>query len=353
MLLEIQGLSKRYGKHVAVDSVSVDVVEGQFVSLLGPSGSGKSTILRMVAGLITPDAGAIAINGKTVSGNGRDVPPEKRNIGMVFQDYALWPHMTVAQNIAFGLRLRHWPRSRVRTRVGEMLDLVRLDELERRYPFELSGGQQQRVALARALASDPQLILLDEPLSNLDMQLRMTLREELVALLKRVGMTSLYVTHDYTEAMEMSDTMVVLRDGRLEQCGPPSYLYTHPANLFVETFLGATNRLYGRLERRGTLSGIVFGDQWLQGEPHQELDGVAVLCIRPEAVELDGTGSAKNTVAGTLLRTGFLGNYWQHVYALPGDTRLQMTTPQALELPIGESINLYLPPERCRLLTTN
>lgn len=355
MLLELHQLSKRYGDKTVVDDVSVAVEEGTFVSLLGPSGSGKSTVLRMVAGLIAPDDGTIVIDGQRVSGDGRDVPPERRNIGMVFQDYALWPHMTVGQNIAFGLRLRRWSRARIRGRIEEMLELVRLESMTERYPFELSGGQQQRVALARALATDPRLILLDEPLSNLDMQLRQTLRAELVALLKRVGMTSLYVTHDYTEALEMSDSIVVLQDGRVAQQGAPDQLYEHPASLFVETFLGPSNLLPGRIEEHQGAVGIRSGQHWLQGRPTSVLNGSGVLCIRPEAVEIVERAAVAevNLLETTLLHSGFVGNHWQHSCELSDGMRLQVTSPNALAALAGAEVTLRFPPDRCRILAPN
>jgi ABC-type Fe3+/spermidine/putrescine transport system ATPase subunit len=350
-LLELKTVTKRYGDHTAADTVSLAVDQGQFISLLGPSGSGKSTVLRMIAGLIEPDAGSISIGGDLVYDGVRNVPPEKRRIGMVFQDYALWPHMTVAKNIAFGLRLRRWPRSHVRSRVDEMLDLVRLAGLRDRYPWQLSGGQQQRVALARALASDPRLLLLDEPLSSLDTQLRETLRGELAALLHRIGVTSVYVTHDQSEALEMSDVIAILRDGRVEQVGRPTELYEKPSSLFVGRFLGAMNVLRCTTRVQDGSLGAVIGDRWFGlTEGADERGGI--LCIRPEAVEVvtEAQNGTPNVAPATLLHSGFLGGRWQHVCAMSDYQQLQVFSAQTLNLGPGSSILLRLPREHCRLM---
>lgn len=351
-MLEIRNLRKCYGKRTVVDDVSLRVTQGQFLSLLGPSGSGKSTLLRMIAGLIRPDGGSIQIGDDVVADTRRNTLPEKRAIGMVFQDYALWPHMTVTQNIAFGLRIQRWSRQRVAERVLEMLTLVRLDGMENRYPFQLSGGQQQRVALARSLATRPRLLLLDEPLASLDTQLRQVLRDELAVLLRQIGVTSVYVTHDQTEAMEMSDVVVVLRDGHVEQIGPPSTLYDHPSTLFVETFLGPTNALTGAIERRHNATGVRVGDMILYGDAPANLDGTGVLCIRPEVVEMarEGVADTLNLVPATLMHSGFAGGRWQHVCALAGDLQVRLFSHGALGVDSGAPVQLYLPPESCRIL---
>lgn len=351
-VLDIQSVSKRYGSRSVVNGVSLNVEQGQFVSLLGPSGSGKSTLLRMIAGLIRPDGGSIRIGDDLVSGDGRNVPPEKRAIGMVFQDYALWPHMTVAQNIAFGLRIQRWARQRISERVSEMLALVRLDGMETRYPFQLSGGQQQRVALARSLATRPRLLLLDEPLASLDTQLRVMLRDELAVLLRQIGVTSIYVTHDQTEALEMSDVVVVLRDGHIEQVGPPRLLYSHPATLFVETFLGATNALPGPVERSEHAIAVRVGDTLLYGDASTALDGTGVLCIRPEAVELAAGGRAdlRNVLQATLIHSGFAGGRWQHTCTLTDNLQVRLFSEEASGIETGSPVQLYMPPEHCRIL---
>lgn len=351
-MLELRGMSKRYGGRPVVDDVSLELAPARFLSLLGPSGSGKSTLLRTIAGLVRPDAGTIRIGGDLVCGARRDVPPERRAIGMVFQDYALWPHMTVAQNIAFGLRLKGWPRRRTAARIGEMLELVRLTGLEQRYPHQLSGGQQQRVALARSLATHPRLLLLDEPLASLDTQLRQVLRTELAAILREIGVTSVYVTHDQSEALEMSDIIAVLRDGRVEQMGTPTELYERPSSLFVEAFMGSTNMLRGRIERQDGVTAIRVGESVLFGRPAAHLDGDGVLCIRPEVVQVasGATPVATNLVLGTLLHSGFAGGRWQHLCTLPGNSQVRLFTVAPLDMPVGSPLLLHLPPDRCRIL---
>lgn len=256
----IKGLTKRYGPVTAVEDLDLDVESAEFVTLLGPSGCGKTTTLRCIAGLEKPDAGEIVIDGRTVvsAEKGIFVPPEKRDVGMVFQSYALWPHMTAFDNVAFPLRRaagRRWSpgrprRSEVEGRVLRALEMVHCEDLARRHPGEMSGGQQQRVALARAIVGSPRLVLMDEPLSNLDAKLRARLRFELRSIQQELGFTALYVTHDRAEAMSMSDVVVVLRDGRIEQVGPPDEVYHHPASSYVSDFLGDHNLVRCRVAQR-------------------------------------------------------------------------------------------------------
>jgi ABC-type Fe3+/spermidine/putrescine transport system ATPase subunit len=271
---------------------------------------------------------------------------------MVFQDYALWPHMSVSKNIAFGLKLKRWPRSKMADRIGEMLELVRLSEMKDRYPFQLSGGQQQRVALARALATDPRLLLLDEPLSSLDTQLRESLRGELVVMLRAVGVTTVYVTHDQTEALEMSDVIVVLRDGKVEQVGSPIELYNHPANLFVATFLGATNVLNAEVEVREGRIGVNVAGHWITGQCEEKVDSHASLCIRPESIEItaESLNGKPNALPATLVHAGFLGGRWQHICALPDDRKVNVYSTDVLPVDEGGLVTLHLPAAKCRIL---
>ncbi len=239
--LRLAGVSKRFGRHPAVADLDLVLAEQEILGLLGPSGCGKTTLLRLIAGLVQPDGGTIEIGGQVVAGP-CFVPPERRGVGMVFQDYALFPHLTVLQNVAFGLRYgRGCTRDRLRERVATVLALVGLEGFERRYPHELSGGQRQRVALARAIAPEPALILLDEPLSNLDVQLRQRLRGELRDILKRAGMAAILVTHDREEALCLGDRVAVMHNGRLEQCDTPEVLYRQPATPFVAEFVCQAN----------------------------------------------------------------------------------------------------------------
>lgn len=242
MSIEIKNLEKRFGSFVAVDDVSLTVDEGALTALLGPSGSGKTTVLRMIAGLEVPDAGQISIGGLNVS----NVTPQKRNVGFVFQQYALFKHMRVAENIAFPLKLRKWKKDAIRERVSELMTLLKIEGLEKRYPDQVSGGQRQRVALARALAAHPRVLLLDEPFSALDARVRDELREWLRGLHEQLHVTSVFVTHDQTEAMELADRIVIMRDGKVVQAGTPEEIVEQPNSSFVMNFLGRANALPGK-----------------------------------------------------------------------------------------------------------
>lgn len=243
--IELAGCSKSYGVVPVLDDVSLQVKAGDFVTVLGPSGCGKTSTLRVIGGFVTPDVGEVKIRGREVTG----LPPYRRNIGVVFQNYALWPHMTVFDNLAFGLRIRKMGKEDIATQVDKALGMVRLEGLKHRYPRELSGGQQQRVAMARALAIDPEVIILDEPLSNLDRRLREEMRIELKRLQRSLGVTMLFVTHDQEEALSMSDQVVVMHKGRIQQMADPRTVYQRPATSFVASFLGNANFLPGRIER--------------------------------------------------------------------------------------------------------
>src|SRR5436189_800030 len=237
--LVLEGIQKRFGPAVAVESFNLAAEQGEFVSFLGPSGCGKTTTLRMIAGFEQPTAGTITINGRDVT----YTPPNKRDVGMVFQSYALFPNMTVADNIGFGLRIRKRPKDQIKRRVAELLELIHLEGRGDRYPWQLSGGQQQRVALARALAIEPQVLLLDEPLSALDAKIRVALRKEIRSIQRQLGITTVYVTHDQEEALSLSDRVVVMSEGRVEQIGAPASIYNFPATPFVASFVGTLNLL--------------------------------------------------------------------------------------------------------------
>src|SRR5688500_15427266 len=241
--LDLSDVRKNYGQQTMVHKFDLDVQRGEFVSFLGPSGCGKTTTLRMVAGFEIPTAGAIKIDGRDITG----LRPNQRNVGMVFQSYALFPNMTVADNVAFGLKIARKPASEIRSRVEEMLKLIKLPQLGERYPYQLSGGQQQRVALARALAHKPKVLLLDEPLSALDAKIRVSLREEIRALQRTLGITTIFVTHDQEEALSMSDRVVVMNEGRAEQVGTPFEVYNQPTTRFVANFVGTLSVLKGKV----------------------------------------------------------------------------------------------------------
>jgi len=302
--LELEGVRKEFATHVAVQGFDLDVPRGDFVSFLGPSGCGKTTTLRMIAGFELPTAGSIRIDGQDIS----RTPPHDRNVGMVFQSYALFPNMTVADNIGFGLRVRHVKKDDIRRKVSEMLDLIHLAGKGGQYPYELSGGMQQRVALARALAIEPRVLLLDEPLSALDAKIRVALRQEIRAIQRQLGITTVYVTHDQEEALSLSDTIVVMSEGRVEQIGPPSAIYGSPATPFVARFVGQLNVLTGTVAdpKAGRMS---VGDQAITlGAPLTGAVGSeASLAIRPEAIELGAGEDGAQRLVGVVEDIQFLG----------------------------------------------
>ncbi len=284
--ITIAGLQKRFGKTVAVDHIDLVIPQGSLFFLLGPSGCGKTTLLRMIAGFTEPTGGTISFGDKDVT----YLPPEKRNCGMVFQSYALWPHMTVAQNVAFGLEVRGLPKETIKKKVGEALEQVRMSHRELHKPNELSGGQQQRVALARALVIQPSVLLLDEPLSNLDAKLRLEMRSQIRQICKEAKITAVYVTHDQKEALSMADGMAVLLDGRLIQTGDPRTLYDRPVSRFVADFLGETNFIPATAvhpqDAQGTFTthaGIVRSETV---PPSVKKDDKVTLSVRPEAVRV-------------------------------------------------------------------
>ncbi|WP_144183002.1 ABC transporter ATP-binding protein [Elioraea rosea] len=319
--LTVDRVSKHYGPVRAVDDVSLTIGRGDFVTLLGPSGSGKTTLLMAIAGFVAPTSGQILLDDTPIT----PLPPEKRNFGMVFQGYALFPHMTVAQNVGFPLRVRKVGRAEADRRVADALALVQLDHLADRLPKQLSGGQQQRVALARALVFQPALLLLDEPLSALDKKLRAELQVELKDLHRRVGLTFIYVTHDQEEALSMSDSIAILRDGRLVQEGPPGALYERPATRFVADFLGKSNFIEGVVEevRADGFSYAAAGQRFVQ---HGGAEGLAkgapvLVAIRPEKIEVREAAPAEpemNGLSGTIAAWSYFGS----AFALLVDTPL-------------------------------
>jgi len=296
----LRGLRKQYGNSAAVADFSLDIAEGELVAFLGPSGCGKTTTLRMVAGFVEPTDGEIWIGGKEVS----RLPPHRRNTGMVFQRYALFPHMTVAENVAFGLEMRRVSSADRATRVREALDMVRLTQLVDRYPRQLSGGQQQRVAIARALAIRPDVFLLDEPLSNLDAKLRTEVREEIRALQQRLGLTTIFVTHDQEEALAIADRLAVMHDGRVQQIGTADALYERPANPFVANFLGKMNFLAGRMNDGHFVT--AKGERFALANAAPD---AITLGIRPERLRLtDAPVGNESAVPVTVDQTIYLGS---------------------------------------------
>jgi sulfate transport system ATP-binding protein len=319
MSIRVEHLTKRFNSFTAVDDVSFTVESGQLVALLGPSGSGKSTILRMIAGLETPDQGQVYITGDLATHQS----VQQRNVGFVFQHYALFKHMTVFENVAFGLRVRGRPRREVKERVGRLLELVQLQAFAKRYPAQMSGGQRQRVALARALAPEPRVLLLDEPFGALDAQVRVELREWLRKLHEEVHVTSVFVTHDQEEALEVSDVLVILNQGKIEQVGSPREIYEHPASSFVMSFIGPVNRLHGA--KGGSLDRMI--------RPH-EID------IR----RTDGDGPTAAELAGRVEQVRYLGATTKLEIILADGQRLQVHVSRdrfaQLQLQKGDWVSL-------------
>ncbi|WP_374685595.1 ABC transporter ATP-binding protein [Promineifilum sp.] len=302
--LEIDQLTKQFGTMTAVSGFDLDVEQGEFISLLGPSGCGKTTALRMVAGFERPTSGAICLNGRDITTQ----PPNQRHIGMVFQSYALFPNMTVADNVGFGLKLKGLAAADARRRAGELLELIQLPDKGKSYPYQLSGGQQQRVALARALAIEPQVLLLDEPLSALDAKIRVELRAEIRRIQQQLHITTLYVTHDQEEAMSLSDRVVVMNKGFIEQVGTPFEIYNYPTTAFAAHFVGQLNVLPGRV-LDAAAGRVAVGDQTLAlPPPLPAADGQPVkLAVRPEELEI-GAAEGHNNLRGVVDSITFLGS---------------------------------------------
>jgi iron(III) transport system ATP-binding protein len=341
--LTLNGLTKAYGKLTVVDKVDLTLEEGEFVSLLGPSGCGKTTTLRMIAGFVDPTGGSISVDGSVLSAPGAVVPPERRGMSMIFQSYAIWPNMTVEENVAFGLQLRKLPREEVKRRVAEMLAVVKLDALAHRYPAELSGGQQQRVALARAIVVKPSVLLLDEPLSNLDANLREEMRFEIRRLHDEFRITTVYVTHDQAEAMATSDRIAVMNAGRIEQVDAPHLLYTRPRTRFVAGFVGRTNLLEAQVQS-GTLllDGISLG-------PSAMRDGPALISLRPQAMSIhDARPPGEGLMlAATIAERTYLGESWDYVVQPEGTgLRLRAAAPPLEAHEVGRKVWLAIDPQQ-------
>ncbi len=303
--VELKDVQKKFATSTAVENFNLDVERGEFVSFLGPSGCGKTTTLRMIAGFEIPTSGVIRINGADMT----NLPPNKRNVGMVFQSYALFPNMTVADNIAFGMTVTHKPKEQIAKRVDEMLRLIHLPQLGNRYPYQLSGGQQQRVALARALAIQPQVLLLDEPLSALDAKIRVSLRQEIRSIQRTLGITTIYVTHDQEEAMSLSDRIVVMSEGRMEQVGTPFEIYNFPKTQFVASFVGTLNQLQARVMDSAGGKLELEGQTIFSAKPLERMSGETVaIALRPELIGMNGKSEGEQNQLQVIVEdTMFLG----------------------------------------------
>jgi iron(III) transport system ATP-binding protein len=330
-ILHLQNVTKQFSQTVspAVNRVSLTLQEGEILALLGPSGCGKTTLLRLIAGFEHLQAGSIEIAGKLVSNASTNIPPEQRDIGVVFQDYALFPHLNVSENVAFGLQ--QFSKEQKQKRVAEVIELVRLQGLEKRYPYELSGGQQQRVALARALAPKPQIMLLDEPLSNLDIQVRLRLREEIREILKLAGTSAIFVTHDQEEALAISDRVGVMQQGNLEQLGTPEEIYTHPASRFVAEFVTQANFLPAR--RQGHLWETEVGNFTIPSDHNYD---TGEIMIRQEDLILKPVTDAPVVITNRR----FLGREYRYCLKTPSGKELHARLMATDALPVGTKVQL-------------
>src|SRR5262245_48663119 len=362
--IDIAQVTKRFGDTVAVRALSLQVADREFVTLLGPSGCGKTTLLRLIAGFMAPDTGTIRVGTATLSTPASVVPPERRGMGMVFQNYAVWPHKSVYDNVAFGLQVRRVARAEIRVRVARVLELVNLGGLDARYPGELSGGQQQRVALARSLVVEPSILLLDEPLSNLDAKLRERMRTELKEVQRRTGITFVYVTHDQAEALALSDHVAVISGGRLQQYGTPLDVYAHPANRMVADFMGLVNLVPGKVRDVANGRGrVVAGELALDVAALDGLKpGEAVdVAIRPENIRLHTPSSAAATalaseasgqrgdskVRAKITNHVFLGNISEYYATLPGGQVLRVQTHPLQHFAVGEEVAVEVDAAQC------
>jgi len=360
--VECINLLKTFDEVVAVDHISLQIEEGESVVLLGPSGCGKTTTLRMIAGLSIPNDGHIFIEGKEVASKDRMIPPEKRGLSMVFQSYAVWPHKTVAENLAYGLKIQGFKKNEIKERIQKSLKLVQMSELADRYPTELSGGQQQRVAFARAVVLEPKILLLDEPLSNLDATLREEMRFEIRDLQRRLGITTIYVTHDQEEAMVVGDRLIVMNEGRIEQIGSPEEIYKHSRTRFVCGFVGLCNILSATINSIQPEKNIVSLQSAL-GKPAlvSYLDwqkesltagGSASFYIRPEdiIVSKNKRDSEENVFPGTVLKSIYLGSILD-LRVQTGEVEIRAQLDNSLDFKENEEVFVYLDPKNCFLLT--
>ena len=346
------------GGAAAVEDFNLDVARGEFVSFLGPSGCGKTTTLRMIAGFERPTSGTITVGDKDITNR----PPNQRNVGMVFQSYALFPNMTVADNIGFGLKVRKRPKAEIDKRVTELLGLIHLEDRGQRYPWQLSGGQQQRIALARALAIEPQVLLLDEPLSALDAKIRIVLRKEIRAIQRQLGITTVYVTHDQEEALSLSDRVVVMSDGRIEQIGTPSEIYNFPATAFVASFVGTLNLVSARVIDASTGRLSLDGQEIRASKvtTDRSADGKVTLALRPEGISLGEGDAGSNRLHGAVEDINFLGSIVRIRVKLgqvdgsgetPAIVALDSFNEPHLKVPdVGEDVTISFPPEAAFVL---
>ena len=349
-VISAKGLTKRYGNNAVVDHIALHIEHGHLVCLLGPSGCGKTTTLRLIAGFVEPSEGEIYVGDRLISSPASTVPPERRNMSMIFQSYALWPHMTVAENIIYGLKLRKLGRDVIAKKLDAILSTTKLAPLAQRYPGELSGGQQQRVALARALIVEPETLLLDEPLSNLDANLREEMRFEVRRLHDAYRYTTVYVTHDQSEAMTTADLICVMNLGKIEQSGSPEEIYDRPRSEFVARFIGSSNVIKGQgLDgNRVDIAGVMLrctGEPVVAGVP-------TAVSVRPHDIKIHAKQPQQtdNILSAVVVRQVFLGGNRDYMVEIKDGTQLRALTLAEENIPQGSTVWLHMPPERCRAL---
>jgi iron(III) transport system ATP-binding protein len=358
--IDIAGLTKAYGGRNAaraVDGIDLAIADGEVMALVGPSGCGKTTTLQLLAGFLKPDAGTITVGERVVSSAKYVVPPEKRRMSLIFQSYAIWPHKTVFENVAYGLRVMKLERSEIEDRVRDVLRSVRMTDLAQRYPSELSGGQQQRVALARAVVVEPETLLLDEPLSNLDANLREEMRFEIRRIHDTTGITMVYVTHDQTEAMVAADRIALMRNGKIAQVGTARDIYESPANAFVATFVGGTNTLPATLVDPHTVE-CCGARLRVRDDFDAATRGPVILCVRPHELSIEpANGDAttgyrengRNRIAGVVMRQTYLGDSRDYLIDL-GGTQVRVSAPPSEDHGIGSTVHLDVAVEACRIV---
>jgi iron(III) transport system ATP-binding protein len=354
--LKFKNLTKQFGSSIAVNHIDLEVADGELIALLGPSGCGKTTTLRMLAGFLAPDNGLILVDNKVISSPKRTLPPEQRNMSMIFQSYAIWPHKTVFENVAFGLQLRRIAKGEIHLRVKRALEITYLDRLADRYPSQLSGGQQQRVALARAIVIGPQILLLDEPLSNLDASLRDELRSEIRRIHDETGLTTIYVTHDQSEALVLADQIVVMSNGDIQQVGTPEEIYERPQNKFVAQFIGRCNVVPGIL--------LSNEDVDVKGVILQASDRVAgtvvgepiALSIRPHAIAINAVDDVvyhnhTNSFNAAIEQHAYFGEFREYRVRLEhSELCLTVVTPPHVKFLTGDRVVIQIPPHHCQIL---
>jgi iron(III) transport system ATP-binding protein len=350
--VELRGLSKKYGDLTVVDNIALRIEHGLMVCLLGPSGCGKTTTLRLIAGFMEPSGGEIRVGERVVSTPAKTLPPEQRNMSMIFQSYALWPHMTVAENVAYGLRLRKMDQATIAAKLSKILSSAKLEALAGRYPGELSGGQQQRVSLARALVVEPETLLLDEPLSNLDANLREEMRFEIRRLHDAFRYTTVYVTHDQAEAMTTADLIAVMNGGKIEQLGTPEDIYDRPRSEFVARFIGASNVVKGQALDAQHLS--VAGETIACIGGPMTPGAAAAISVRPHAVGLLTAMPADTTnmIKATITRNLFLGSVRDYVALLADGTEMRVTASPSQNIGVGTIVLVHLPQQHCLALAS-